>query len=71
MSQQDNLEQPEFVFGDFVSPQLNMSTQVAISTIEAKAGISFGDLADFDPMSQEGAEVPRSPLLYSEQIRFI
>lgn len=71
MSQENNLEQPEFVFGDFVSPQLNMSTQVAISTIEAKAGVSFGDLADFDPMSQEGAEAPRSPLLYPEQIRFI
>src|SRR5262245_17717949 len=71
MTQEDNLEQPEFVFGDFVSPQLNMSTQVAISTIEAKAGISFGDLADFDPLAQEGVEDPRFPLLYPEQIRFI
>lgn len=71
MSQEDNLEQPEFVFGDFVSPHLNISTQVAISTIEAKAGISFGELADYDPLSQEGAEAPRSPLLYPEQIRFL
>src|SRR5262249_10346811 len=71
MSQEDNLEQPEFVFGDFVSPQLNISTQVAISTIEVKAGISFGELADYDPLSQEGVEAPRSPLLYPEQIRFL
>jgi endonuclease G, mitochondrial len=71
MSQEDNLEQPEFVFGDFVSPQLNMSTQVAISTIESKAGISFGELANFDPFAQEGVEDTRRPLLYPEQIRFI
>lgn len=71
MSQADNLEQPEFVFGDFVSPQLNMSTQVAISTIESKAGISFGDLADFDPFAQEGVEEIRHPLLYPEQIQFV
>jgi endonuclease G len=71
MSQEDNLEPPEFVFGDFVSPQLNMSTQVAISTIESRAGISFGDLADFDPLAQEGVEEPRRPLIYPEQIRFM
>jgi endonuclease G, mitochondrial len=71
MSQEDNLEQPEFVFGDFVSPQLNMSTQVAISTIESKAGISFGELANFDPFAHEGVEDIRRPLLYPEQIRFI
>jgi endonuclease G len=74
ISQEGNLEQPEFVFGDFVSPQLNMSTQVAISTIETierKAGISFGQLADFDPLAQEGVEEPRRPLLHPEQIRFM
>jgi len=71
MSQEDNLEPPEFVFGDFVSPQLNISTQVAISTIEARAGISFDGLADVDPLSSEGVGEPTRPLLFPEQIWFI
>ena len=71
MSQEDNLEPPEFVFGDFVSPHLNISTQVPISTIEARAGISFGGLADVDPLSTEGVGEPTGPLLFPEQIRFI
>lgn len=71
MSQEDNLEPPEFVFGDFVSPQLNVSTQVAISTIESRAGISFDGLADVDPLSNEGVGEPTRPLLFPEQIRFI
>ena len=71
MSQEDNLEPPEFVFGDFVSPQLNISTQVPISTIEARAGISFDGLADVDPLSSEGVGQPTGPLLFPEQIRFI
>jgi endonuclease G len=71
MSQEDNLEPPEFVFGDFVSPQFNISTQVPISTIEARAGISFDGLADVDPLSSEGVGQPTGPLLFPEQIRFI
>jgi endonuclease G, mitochondrial len=71
MSQEDNLEQPEFVFGDFVSPQLNVSTQVPISTIETRAGISFGGLADLDPLANEGPEATMAPLLFPGQIRFI
>jgi endonuclease G len=71
MSQEDNLEPPEFVFGDFVSPQLNISTQVPISTIESRAGISFDGLADVDPLSNEGVGEPAGPLLFPEQIRFI
>ncbi len=71
MSQEDNLEPPEFVFGDFVSPQLNVSTQVPISTIESRAGMSFGGLADVDPLSNEGVGEPTRPLLHPEQIRFI
>jgi hypothetical protein len=54
-----------------VSPQLNVSTQVAISTIEARAGISFDGLADVDPLSSEGVGEPTRPLLFPEQIRFI
>jgi endonuclease G len=71
MSQEDNLEPPEFIFGDFVSPQLNISTQVAISTIEARAEISFDGLADIDPLSRESIGEPTRPLLFPEQIRFI
>jgi len=71
MSQEQNLEPPEFVFGDFSSPQLNISTQVPISTIESQAGISFGRLADVDPLSTEGVGEPMGPLLFPEQIRFI
>ena len=71
MSQEDNLEPPEFVFGDFVSPQLNISTQVPIATIESRAGISFDRLADVDPLSSEGVGQPTGPLLFPEQIRFI
>jgi endonuclease G len=71
MSQEQNLEPPEFVFGDFVSPQLNISTQVPISTIESRSGISFDRLADVDPLSSEGVGEPTGPLLFPEQIRFI
>ena len=71
MSQEENLEQPEFVFGNFVSPHLNISTQVPISTIESRAGLSFGGLADVDPLANESIGEPRRPLLRPEQIRFI
>jgi len=71
MSQEDNLEPPEFVFGSFVSPQLNVSTQVPIATIESSAGILFDRLADVDPLSNEGVGEPTRPLLFPEQIRFV
>jgi endonuclease G len=71
MSQEHNLEPPEFVFGDFVSPQLNISTQVPISTIESRAGITFDRLVEVDPLSTEGVGEPTEPLLFPEQIRFI
>ena len=71
MSQEDNLEPPEFVFGDFVSPQLNISTQVPISSIESRAGLSFNGLADLDPLANEGLGEVTRPLLFPEQIRFI
>ena len=71
MSQENNLEPPEFVFGDFVSPQLNISTQVPIAMIEARAGLSFDGLAAVDPLSSEGVGEPAGLLLFPEQIRFI
>lgn len=70
MSQENNLEPREYVFGDFVSPQLNISTQVPIATIEARAGLSFNGLAAVDPLSSEAASWALGPLLFPERIRF-
>jgi endonuclease G, mitochondrial len=70
MSQEGNLEAPEFVFGNFVSPQLNMSTQVAISQIETRAGVSFDGLAEIDPFGNEAVGDVTVPLLHPGQIRF-
>jgi len=70
MSQEDNLQETEFVFGQFTSSHLNHATQVAIANIEARAGISFGGLADVDPLAQEGPELVSGPLTRLEQIRF-
>jgi endonuclease G len=71
MSQEKNLQSEEFVFGNYKSPQLNLSTQVPISTIESRAGISFDGLAECDPLSEEAVGEPTGPLLFPEQIRFI
>jgi endonuclease G, mitochondrial len=65
----------EFVFGDFQSPQLGIATQVPIRAIESKSGLSFGRLADIDPLAGEseglGDAGPATPLLSLEQIRFV
>jgi endonuclease G, mitochondrial len=71
MSQQANLLAPEFVFANFVSPQLNVATQVPIRSIELRSGIDFADLADHDPLATEGPEGPSGPLLGFDQIRFL
>jgi endonuclease G len=71
MSQQNNLEEEEFVFGQFRSPQLNTLTQVALSTIESRAGLSFHGLTDFDPFGQEGIEEAPGVLTHFEHIRFL
>jgi endonuclease G len=62
----------EFVFGGYVSPQTGVSTQVPISSIEARAGISFGGLAQHDPLggTSEAAFAPGGPLELFDQIRF-
>jgi endonuclease G len=70
MSQEANLEQREFVFVNYQSPQLNLSTQVSIASIEQKAGIHFGGLAGWDPLDQEAPGGSAMPLLRFEQIRF-
>jgi hypothetical protein len=49
----------------------DLSTQVPISTIESRAGISFDGLAECDPLSEEAVGEPTGPLLFPEQIRFI
>jgi endonuclease G len=72
MSQEENLEQPEFVYANYVSPQLNAATQVPISTIEFRSGLDFGQLASCDPLASEAADgaADPAPLLTWEQIRF-
>jgi endonuclease G, mitochondrial len=76
MNQEQSLQpEEEFVFGAFTSPQLGVAAQVPIRSIEAKSGISFGNLAEADPLAigEEGIEslaAPRTPILGLEQIRF-
>lgn len=76
MNQESTLQpEEEFVFGAFTSPQLNVATQVSIRSIEARSGLSFGNLASIDPLtgSDEGLgdDGPRPPLHALEQIRFV
>lgn len=75
MSQVNQLQpEEEFVFGPFQSPQLASATQVSIASIEQKAGLSFGGLADADPFAADYEVVDggtRAPLLALEQIRFV
>src|SRR5262245_33626160 len=75
MNQESTLEpEEEFVFGQFVSPQLRVATQVSIRAIEARSGISFGRLASVDPLAggEEGVgEGLAIPLQALEQIRFV
>jgi endonuclease G len=76
MNQESTLQpEDEFVFGAFTSPQLNVATQVSIRSIEARSGLSFGNLASVDPLagSDEGLgdDGPRPPLQALEQIRFV
>ncbi|MBI5320022.1 DNA/RNA non-specific endonuclease [Bradyrhizobium sp.] len=75
MNQESNLQpEEEFVFGQFVSPQLKVATQVSIRSIEARSGISFGRLASVDPLAggEEGlGEGLAISLEALEQIRFV
>jgi endonuclease G, mitochondrial len=75
MNQEETLQpEEEFVFGAFTSPQLGVATQVPIRSIEARGGISFGNLAAIDPLAGEEESltgVAPMPLLALEQIRFV
>jgi len=46
LSQAEHLDDLEFVFGEF------RTYQVAVSEIEKKTGLSFGELSTYDPMKQ-------------------
>jgi endonuclease G len=75
MSQKASLPAPstEYVFGEFRSRQLGIATQTSIRSIEARSGLSFGNLADFDPKSgiTEAAGGGDGLLDQLEQIRFV
>ena len=64
----------EFVFGQFVSPQLGVATQVPLAQIARRSGISFGNLPEHDPLDGAGEVSEASgalrPLLTVEDIRF-
>jgi endonuclease G len=75
---QDTIVQAEeeYVFGAFTSRQLNVATQVPIGSIEARSGISFGQLAGLDPLADRDeaifAKQPEWPALEAlEQIQFV
>lgn len=76
MNQEQSLQpEEEFVFGQFVSPQLNVTTQVPILSIQKRSGVNFGRLVHVDPLAnvEESAEAEpaRVPLAALEQIRFL
>lgn len=65
--------QQEFVFGDFTSSHTSEAAQVSIRSIEAEAGLSFGGLAEIDPLGQReslSGATARTPLLSSLQIQY-
>lgn len=64
MSQQEALDGREFVFGQ------HKTTQTSIGSIEIETGLSFGGLADIDPMA-DAEESLTAPLLDTNHIRFI
>lgn len=69
MSQQEHLPEEEFVFGEFDTAQL------PIRKIERLTGLSFGKLANHDPLNDanesfEGPDTPDRPLASLGEIRF-
>ncbi len=64
----------EFVFGQFVSPQLATATQLSVRAIEREAGIDFHGLADRDPLDGMtealSADMAARPLQRMSAIRF-
>jgi endonuclease G len=68
------LPEEEFVFGQFISPQLDIATQVSLRSIAEHSGIWFGDLPNYDPLAaaseSRSGGVGKAPLLSLDQIRF-
>lgn len=75
MEQDDQLPGEERVFGDFFSPHLNRSVQVPVAEIERRAGVSFGGLADHDPLAkddhEESVRVAPRVLRALSEVRFV
>ena len=74
MDQSANLPRAEeFVFGDFVSGHTSRSTQTSIRGIELRSGLSFGRLAEVDPLGNQHESLWSAPLPLGqfEQIRFV
>jgi endonuclease G, mitochondrial len=75
MDQQQSIpSDEEFVFGQFVSPQLSLATQVPIRAIEFRSGIDFGPLAAADALAgveESLGQGERAPLGSLDEIRFV
>lgn len=76
MNQEGQLPpEEEFVFGEFLSPQLSITTQVPVRTIEARAGLRFDRLASVDPLAGKDEAVGGGDdavaLAALEEIRFL
>lgn len=65
MSQKSFLQQEEFVFG------AHSTAQTSLAAIENMTGLSFGELAQLDPLAGELAEAAERPLTDFKQIRFV
>jgi endonuclease G len=65
MSQQDFLSEEEFVFGR------HKTNQASIASIEERAGLSFGNLAELDPFEEEERVGGGGELTDLEQIQFV
>jgi endonuclease G len=64
ISQKDFIETPEFVFGEY------KTAQIPVARIETMTGLSFGELADLDPLNKETESLVESSIEDYEQIRF-
>jgi endonuclease G len=64
MSQEDFIRNDEFVFGEF------KTYQVPIKMIEKRAGISFGELPEIDPLKDDIYESIPVPIQSLRQIRY-
>ena len=67
ISQEDFLQEEEFVFG------AHKTTQVPIASIERLTGMSFGHLSDLDPLNtiNESLDTLPTPIADYDQIRFV